>query len=271
MAIKGKQLKKLTEAYLDGLRTGSSEWIPFLDTASWMYKYRFANQLAVYLQKPEAIAATTMYQWNRMGRSINRGCRGIRLNEQDRFDTSIYIFDADDTHNRIGQNVQIRLWEVSENEAFRERISEQLAEAYQISSDMDLSDLIQEAAKEAVDAEYLEWVDQVAEENPELCTAQFADDLDSLYAFCVKSAQYITLRRCGMDVSRYSKEDFNLTDIQEGSLLQLETLQEIGGIVQRSAESVLVCIEKEAKAQLVRERTLVYNEQKENQRRKKRG
>ena len=30
MAIKGKQLKKLTEAYLDGLRTGSSEWIPFL-------------------------------------------------------------------------------------------------------------------------------------------------------------------------------------------------------------------------------------------------
>lgn len=268
MAIKGKQLKKLTEAYLDGLRTGSSEWIPFLDTASRMYKYRFANQLAVYLQKPEATAATTMYQWNRMGRSINRGCKGIRLNEQDRFDTSIYIFDADDTHNRIGQNVQVRLWEVSENETFRERISEQLAELYQISSDMELSDLIQEAAKEAVDAEYLEWVDQVTEENPELCTAEFADDLDRLYAFIIKSAQYVTLRRCGMEVSRYSEEDFNLTEIQEGRLLQQEMLQEIGSIVQRSAESVLVCIEKEAKELLVRERTLLYNQQKENQRRK---
>lgn len=266
MAIKKKELKRQTEQYLAGICKGKGRWLPFLNTAAYMYKYRFINQLSIYVQRPDMQAATTMHQWNRLGRSVNRGCTGIRLAEQDRFDVSIYIFDARDTHAK-DMDRDVRLWKIGRDPAVQNRMAIQLAEIYELDETKSLAELIEEAAKAAVEEAYTQWVDDLADQNPELCTAQLVSDLDILYGFLKKSAAYIALRRCGF-APTYTEEDFDLSGIQTRQIVSPEVMTDLGGIFARAAEGVITVIEKEAKAQLVRQRTLEYNSRKEAQRRK---
>lgn len=266
MAIKKSELKRQTRQYLARVGRGEASWTPFLDTAAAMYKYRFINQLSIYVQRPDMQAATTMHQWNRLGRSVNRGCSGIRLQEQDRFDTSIYIFDARDTHANDAAR-DVRLWEIGSDRAVEARMVSHLAEVYELDEAQPLAELVEEAAKSAVDEEYTQWVETIAEQNPELCTAEFAGDLDVVYGFLQKSAAYIALRRCGF-AADYTEADFDLSAVHTRQIMTPEMLTDLGEIFARAAEGVLSGIEKEAKAELVRQQTLEYNRKKEAQRRK---
>ena len=60
--------------------TRSAEnYMGFLTTAANNYKYSFQDQLLIHAQKPEATACAEIEIWNRIGRWVNRGTKGIAL------------------------------------------------------------------------------------------------------------------------------------------------------------------------------------------------
>lgn len=43
------------------------------------HKYSFKEQLLIHAQKPDATACAEIETWNRLGRWVNKGTRGIAL------------------------------------------------------------------------------------------------------------------------------------------------------------------------------------------------
>ena len=54
-------------------------YLDFLRTAANNYKYTYEEQILIHAQKPEATACAEMAVWNRLGRWVNCGTRGIAL------------------------------------------------------------------------------------------------------------------------------------------------------------------------------------------------
>ena len=55
------------------------KFVSFLETAAKNYKYSFADQILIYAQKPTATACAEIETWNKLGRWVNKGTKGITL------------------------------------------------------------------------------------------------------------------------------------------------------------------------------------------------
>lgn len=47
------------------ITSGGKEWMDFLDSATYSYKYPFNDQILIYAQRPNATAVATMDVWNK--------------------------------------------------------------------------------------------------------------------------------------------------------------------------------------------------------------
>ena len=54
-------------------------FMSFLETAANNYKYSFRDQMLIFAQKPSATACAEIEVWNKLGRYVNRGTKGIAL------------------------------------------------------------------------------------------------------------------------------------------------------------------------------------------------
>jgi N-terminal domain of anti-restriction factor ArdC len=81
-----------TQAVLDGIEASierladetdtyrqSEQWKNVLRTMSHFHAYSFQNQMAILWQKPDATRVAGLYAWNRLGRKVKKGGRGIRI------------------------------------------------------------------------------------------------------------------------------------------------------------------------------------------------
>ena len=56
------------------------DWMRYLDTASRLYRYPFADTLLIHAQRPDVTACAELEVWNeKMRRWVNRGAKGIAL------------------------------------------------------------------------------------------------------------------------------------------------------------------------------------------------
>ena len=72
----------ITDLYRQTVKTVTSserDWMAFLRTAAWQYKYPFSDQVCIYAQKPDTVACAEIAIWNRLDRWVNRGAHGIAL------------------------------------------------------------------------------------------------------------------------------------------------------------------------------------------------
>ena len=95
------------------LSSRPEKYMLFLDTAANNYKYSFSDQVLIFAQKPDATACAEIDIWNKLGRWVNRGTKGIAL----LVDKSIpyklrYVFDISDTNSRGGY--EVKLWKMEE-------------------------------------------------------------------------------------------------------------------------------------------------------------
>ena len=84
------------------LAGSAGAWTAFLDTASRLYKYPFADQLMIHAQRPEATACASYEVWNdTMRRYVRRGAKGIALMDNSGDTPKLrYVFDIADTGTR---------------------------------------------------------------------------------------------------------------------------------------------------------------------------
>ena len=101
----------------------------YLDTASRLYRYPFADTLLIHAQRPDATACVVLEVWNeKMRRWVNRGAKGIALID----DTGPrrvlrYVFDVSDTHPVRGGRTPY-LWRLKEDQ--REMLLNHLTDTY---------------------------------------------------------------------------------------------------------------------------------------------
>ena len=105
------------------------DWMRYLDTASRLYRYPFADTLLIQAQRPDATASAELEVWNeKMRRWVNRGAKAIALID----DTGPrrvlrYVFDVSDTHPVRGGRTPY-LWRLKEDQ--REMLLNHLTDTY---------------------------------------------------------------------------------------------------------------------------------------------
>ena len=83
--MKTKELKKRCESYLDDLiselKTEGSEktLLDYLRFCAAFHRYSFRNRLLIWMQKPEASWVAGFRAWQKLGRSVKKGEKGIAI------------------------------------------------------------------------------------------------------------------------------------------------------------------------------------------------
>lgn len=97
-----KKIENCRDIFYTGIarmKSDGGEWQKFLDVCSGTYKYSFGNQVLIYVQNPNVSACAEYDVWNRCGRYVRRGARGIAVikNAADGTRRTGYVFDISDT------------------------------------------------------------------------------------------------------------------------------------------------------------------------------
>jgi hypothetical protein len=73
-----QQIHDQLVAAIEGL-VSSEQWRAMLEVSARFHKYSFNNQLLIYLQSPEATRVCGYRAWQRLGRQVRKGERGIQI------------------------------------------------------------------------------------------------------------------------------------------------------------------------------------------------
>ena len=90
-------------------------WLSFLKSASYNYKYRFDEQILIYAQRPDATAVAETPIWNKkLKRWVNKGSKGIALITERNGEMGLrFVFDVSDTNSNV-YGRKFKLWTLEE-------------------------------------------------------------------------------------------------------------------------------------------------------------
>lgn len=236
MAKKLDSIVELAAQKTREISANSGNYMAFLTTAAHNFKYDFRDQLLIYAQKPDATACAQIDFWNKHGRYVNRGTRGIALLvDTDRGYKLRYVFDMSDTNSRQGRTIPI--WKMEPR--YEDTVIEALENSYGEFPDRPgLAACLLETAKVIVE-------DNLGDYYTELRgvkAGSLLEELDDLSTetwfkgLVENSVAFIMLTRCGIDPMDYfCGEDFaHVYDFDTP-----ETLSILGGAVSDIAEMPL--------------------------------
>lgn len=104
-------ISELARQTTERLTQSVDNWKRFLDSAAWLYKYPFHEQVLIHAQRPDATACAPIELWNNaFKRWVNRGAKGIAIIDNSGHKPALrYVFDVSDTNTRY--NVPFSLWQ----------------------------------------------------------------------------------------------------------------------------------------------------------------
>ena len=149
MPSKYKIIMEMASQIARDVTSNVERYTDFLVTAANNYKYSFKEQLLIHAQKPEATACAEIETWNRLGRWVNKGTKGIALLVDRDIPYKLrHVFDISDTNSRAGRTVT--LWQMRPQ--YEEAVSESLQDSFgEVDGVIDFPHLLIEISKNAVD------------------------------------------------------------------------------------------------------------------------
>lgn len=194
----------------------SDDWVQFMSSSAYIYKYPFEDQILIYAQRPEAKACATMDFWNKkFHRWVNRGAKGIPLIDYNSggYPKLRYVFDISDTHPTKHTIQDVNLWEFDKEEHTEAILN--LEEIYNISNDgiafenLNLGTKIYKIAQELTDIRLPDILydienyrmDSLMEDFDEYNTKFIARDIIS------KSVAFTILKRMELNPMEYFETD----------------------------------------------------------------
>lgn len=200
--------QEITELYLESIQEVSKSkenWLSFLKSASYNYKYRFDEQILIYAQKPEATACAETTVWNKkLKRWINKGSKGIALMTEKNGELGLrFVFDVSDTNsNMYGR--KFKLWTAEEK--YHNDIIEALENKFGTMESKEnlpyaiMSTVFNYVAENMQD--YLEQLKPVVT-NSKLEELSEKELEDTFLELLMYSTVALTLSRCGIKVEDY--------------------------------------------------------------------
>ena len=240
-------------------------WIRFLKTAAWQYKYPFADQILIYAQRPDATACARIEVWNNsLHRRVDRGAKGIALLRENgnRYGLE-YVFDVSDTHDQFYRG--LRLWKY--NERYADAVIETLESSFgELQSSNTIHEAILSAAHNAVQDNKGDYIHELKYAKRGSFLSGLDDvNLDLRFRQTAEaSVAYMIMERMGLNPETViDSEDFeHIRDFNTK-----ETIDVLGGAVSAISETALRNISETIRAEqrkFAQSRSTVYNVNKSN-------
>ena len=254
MPSKYKIIMEMASQTARDVTSNVERYTDFLVTAANNYKYSFKEQLLIHAQKPEATACAEIETWNRLGRWVNKGTKGIALLVDRDIPYKLrHVFDISDTNSRAG--ITITLWQMRPQ--YEEAVSESLQDSFgEIDGAIDFPHLLIEISKNAVEdnlSDYLSDLNTVKGDS-------FLEDLDDtslevwLKDTLKSSVAFMALSRTGYDPHEYfSREDFeHIFDFNTNSVISVlgSATSDISEMVIKEIGETVKELEKEEKQKI---------------------
>ena len=236
------------DTYLDlaretalGLAGSVGAWTAFLDTASRLYKYPFADQLMIHAQRPEATACASYEVWNdTMRRYVRRGAKGIALLDNSGDAPKLrYVFDISDTGTRRSSR-PFSPWEINDGNLAEVQLG--LRQAFNAEGDW-LSSQLQDVARYLAEMYFDAHRHDIGGIIDGSLMAGYDEGelRDSFIKAAYASTAYALLSRCGYDPAAYFDEsDFAFL----GEWDAPEAATALGTAVSENTQMVLRQIER---------------------------
>ena len=201
------------DTYLDlaretalGLAGSVGAWTAFLDTASRLYKYPFADQLMIHAQRPGATACASYEVWNdTMRRYVRRGAKGIALVDNSGDAPRLrYVFDIADTGTRRSSR-PFSPWEINDGNLAEVQLG--LRQAFNAEGEW-LSSQLQDVARDLAEMYFDAHRHDIAGIIDGSLMAGYDEGelRDSFTKAAYASTAYALLSRCGYDPAAYFDE-----------------------------------------------------------------
>ena len=236
MPSKYRMIWELASQTARDIASNADQYTDFLITAANNYKYSFKEQLLIYAQKPDATACAEIDTWNKLGRWVNKGTKGIALLiDRDVPYKLRHVFDISDTNSRAGRN--ITLWQMKP--VYEYAVSESFQASFgDVEEPRDFPHLLMDISGYAVEdnlSDYLMELNAVK-------AGSFLEELDDtnleawLKTTLKSSVAFMALSRAGYEPRQYfDREDFShLFDFNT-----VEVISVLGAAVSDISEMVI--------------------------------
>ena len=234
-----RDIKEAVELYNKGLSNligNSKEWKEFLKFNSKLYKYRFHENLLLYVQDKNITACATFDEWKKVGRYVKPKPYSKTLKTIYSHNGRLYlksVFDVSSTNSKY--DIDLKLWETNEKEAFE--ILTNTLDIYPENIKGKLTNVVSSYLSSLLsDTEFVEKL--------ELQQEQIYND-DFLSAF-LESVTTIVLNRCNVEYEPNLNGYENITDIQ--------ILKRLGYVVNKCSYDLIRVVELEIKEKLEKQR-----------------
>lgn len=208
--------RKLYKEKIDEIAKTEENWLSFLDSCSWHFKYNFVDKVLIYAQRPDATACAEMEKdWNRKcHRWVNKDAKGIFVLAKD--DDNPYpfrlVFDVSDTHNSKG--TEYKLWSVKPE--YKEKIIETLETTFGgENTNNELAENIITNAYNMVTDNIQDYLSSIYDNKNGTLLENISDDeiknITTLVTWA--SVSYMMMKRCGINAREH-------IDIQQFSLIK---------------------------------------------------
>ena len=231
--------------------SSTRRYLDFLRTAANNYKYTYDEQILIHAQKPEATACAEMAVWNRLGRWVNRGTRGIALLSETALPYKLrYVFDVSDTNSYYRREISLWRMRPTLEPAVTEALVNAFGEAPDVSS---FVETIMEISATLTEDNLSDYNVMLRDAKTDSLLEDLDDDnLNYRLRFLVQnSVAFMVLTRCGIDPSDYIESDmfawvidFNTPDV--AAVLGNAT-SDISEMLLREVERAVRAAEREEK------------------------
>lgn len=266
------ETRKLYKETLLEVTKTEKNWLSFLDSSSWNFKYDFADQILIYAQRPDATACADISTWNnRVKRWINKNANGIFIFDNDENGQYPFklVFDVSDTHNY--KNTPYKLWSIEEK--YEQDIIETLDATFGAESESsELYKSIIHNAYNMVTDNIRDYMSSIKKYIKGTQFEQYTDDeLYSLFVPCVwASVSYMMMTRCNIN----AREKIDIKEFEYIKYFNNENLitilgQAVSDIAEMGLREIAKTIrnlqieEKNKNHTFVKEQNLNYTNDKE--------
>ena len=266
MATKLHIMSELAAQTTQQLTQSVDNWKSFLNSAAWLYKYPFHEQVLIHAQRPDATACAPMQLWNsRFGRWINKDAKGIAVIDDSGDKPRLkYLFDVSDTNAR--RNAPFRLWHIKPE--YEVQIIKELQNEFGEtgSGSESLSDTILGTVINAVSDNYTDYCNDFLEAATDGAFADM-DSEERTATFIlqlVTGVSHIALVRLGIEPSSVLSEDDYAGILQfnsPGTINQLgAAVSDISELILRQIERSVRSISRQQRGTLAKPSTALQNE-----------
>ena len=272
MATKLQMMSELAAQTTQQLAQSVDSWKSFLNSAAWLYKYPFHEQVLIHAQRPDATACAPIELWNgTFRRWVNKGAKGIAIiDDSGQKPTLRYVFDVSDTNTRY--NVPFSLWQTRPE--YEAQIVEELQNHFGNIGveDTDFSSAVLGIAINAVSDNYDDYKNELLKAAGNSALADMSDDeiSSTFMVLLMTSVAHTVFVRLGIDAAAIFHGDeyesvtlFNSPD----TIAQLgAATSDISEMVLRQIERSVRSVERQERDTLAKSQQVLQNEDRKSER-----